>query len=80
MGQGSLRELNFPSKNIIIHQVLDAADMTIDLKNLRLNPETSELKDSLHDSPRVSGLSNRHMAFGEDQIHNSALRCQSPSV
>ena len=32
MGQGSLRELNLPSKNIVIHQVLDAVDMTIDLR------------------------------------------------
>ena len=32
MDQGSSRELNLPSKNIIIHQVLDAADMTIDLR------------------------------------------------
>ena len=45
MDQGSSRELNLPSKNIIIHQVLDAADMTIDLrKNPRLAPVTSGLK------------------------------------
>lgn len=32
MDQDSSRELNLPSKNIIIHQVLDAADMKIDLR------------------------------------------------